>query len=62
MDRVIELRAVQMGTKQILVLARVSVRDDLPVGEAERLMVRLRARLKTEHPEVMDSYIELDPG
>ena len=61
-ERVIELRAVEMGTKQILVLARVSVRDDIPSGEAERLMVRLRGRLKAEHPEVMDSYIELGPG
>lgn len=61
-DRVIELRCVEMGTKQLLVLARVSVRDDIPTGETERLMVRLRGRLKAEHPEVMDSYIELDPG
>ena len=60
-DRVIELRAVQMGTKQLLVLARVSVRDDVPAGELERLMVRLRERLRRAHPEVMDSYIELDP-
>jgi cation diffusion facilitator family transporter len=60
-DRVIELRAVQMGTRQLLVLARVSVRDDLPAGDVERLMVRLRERLRREHPEVMDSYVELDP-
>ncbi len=61
-DRVIALRAVEMGTSQLLVLARVSIRDDVPAGEAERLMVRLRQRLRREHPEVMDSYIELDPG
>jgi cation diffusion facilitator family transporter len=60
-ERVIELRAVEMGHKQLLVLARVSVRDDMPAGEAERLMVRLREQLKREHPEVMDSYIELGP-
>ena len=50
------------GTKQLLVVARVSVRDDMPSGDVERLMVRLRQRLKQEHPEVLDSYIELDPG
>jgi len=61
-DRVIELRAIEMGTKQLLVLARVSVRDDIPAGEAERLMVRLRQQLKAAHPDVSDSYIELDPG
>ena len=60
-ERVIELRAVEMGHKQLLVLARVSVRDDISAGEAERLMVRLREQLKREHPEVMDSYIELGP-
>ncbi len=61
-DRLTELRCVEMGHKQLLVLARVSVRDDAPAGEAERLMVRLRARLKVEHPEIMDCYIELVPG
>jgi cation diffusion facilitator family transporter len=61
-DRVIDLRAVQMGTKQLLVLARVSVRDDLSAGEAERLLARLRSRLRREHPEVMDSYVELNPS
>ncbi|MGH2492253.1 MAG: cation diffusion facilitator family transporter [Candidatus Limnocylindria bacterium] len=61
-EKVIKLLAVQIGTKQLLVVARVSVRDEMPGGEVERLMVRLRERLKREHPEVMDSYIELDPG
>ena len=60
-DKVIDLRAVQMGTKQLLVLARVSVRDDIPAGEAERLLARLRDRLRREHPQVMDSYVELAP-
>ncbi len=61
-ERVIAFRVVEMGTKQLLVLARVSVRDDMAAGDAERLMVQLRDRLKWNHPEVMDSYIELEPG
>ena len=61
-DNVIDLRAVQMGTKQVLVLARVSVRDDLTAGAAEHLLARLRDRLRREHPEVMDSYVELTPS
>lgn len=61
-DQVLELRAVQMGTKQLLVLARVSIRDDVPAGQIERLMVKIRERLRREHPEVMDSYVGLDPG
>jgi cation diffusion facilitator family transporter len=61
-DRVLDLRAVQMGTNQLLVLARVSVRDNIPAGEAERLLVRLHRRLHNEHPEVMDSYVELNPS
>ena len=61
-DKIIDLRAVQMGTKQLLVLARVSVRDNIPAGQAERLLVRLRGRLQREHPEVMDSYVELAPS
>ena len=61
-DRVIDLRAVQMGTNQLLVLARVSVRDNIPAGDAERLLMRLRKRLQREHPEVMESYVELNPS
>jgi cation diffusion facilitator family transporter len=61
-DKVIDLRAVQMGTKQVLVLARVSLRDDLTAGAAEQLLARLRDRLRREHPEVMDSYVELAPS
>ena len=61
-DKIVDLRAVQMGTKQLLVLARVSVRDDIPAGDAERLLARLRDRLRREHPEVMDSYVELTPS
>jgi cation diffusion facilitator family transporter len=60
-DQVLELRAVQMGTKQLLVLARVSMRDDVPAGEVERLMVKVREQLRREHPEVMDSYLEIVP-
>jgi cation diffusion facilitator family transporter len=61
-DKVIDLRAVQMGTNQLLVLARVSVRDEIPSGDAERLLARLRTRLRREHPKVMDSYVELNPS
>jgi cation diffusion facilitator family transporter len=61
-DKVIDLRAVQMGTNQLLVLARVSVRDEIPSGDAERLLARLRTRLRREHPKVMDSYVELSPS
>ena len=61
-DRIIELVAVQIGTDQLLVMARVSVRDEIPAGEVERLMVRLRDRLRREHPEVTDSFIELAPA
>jgi hypothetical protein len=38
------------------------VRDRILAGEAERLLVRLRKRLQREHPEVMDSYVELNPS
>jgi cation diffusion facilitator family transporter len=61
-DKVIELIAVQIGTDQLLVIGRVSVKDQIPAGEVERLMARLRERLRREHPEVTDSFIELAPG
>jgi divalent metal cation (Fe/Co/Zn/Cd) transporter len=61
-DRIVELVAVQIGTDQLLVMARVSVHDEIPAGEVERLMARLRARLRAEHPEVTDSFIELAPA
>ena len=61
-DKIIELVAVQIGTEQLLVIGRVSLKDDIPAGEVERLMSRLRERLRHEHPEVTDSVIELAPG
>lgn len=61
-DKVVELIAVQIGTDQLLVMARVSVRDELSAADVERLMVRLRERVRREHPEVTDSYIELAPA
>jgi cation diffusion facilitator family transporter len=61
-DKIVELVAVQIGTDQLLVMARVSVHDEIPAGEVERLMARLRDRLRTEHPEVTDSFIELAPA
>jgi cation diffusion facilitator family transporter len=61
-DRILELRVIEMGTHQLLVLARVSVRDDIPAGDAERLMRQLRQRLKAAHSDISDSYVELAPG
>ena len=61
-DKIVELIAVQIGTDQLLVMARVSVRDELSAADVERLMVRLRERVRREHPEVTDSYIELAPA
>jgi len=61
-DKIIELVAVQIGTDQLLVIGRVSVKDQILAGEVERLMARLRERLRREHPEVTDSFIELAPG
>lgn len=61
-DRVTELRVIAIGTNQLLVLARVSVRDEIPAGDVERLMARLRLRLKAENPDVSDSYVELAPA
>jgi cation diffusion facilitator family transporter len=61
-DKVVELLAVQIGTDQLLVMARVSVSDEISAGTVEQLMVRLRQRLRREHPEVTDSFIELAPS
>ena len=61
-DKILELVAVQIGTDQLLVMARVSVHDEILAGDVERLMVRLRDRLRREHPEVTDSFIELAPA
>jgi cation diffusion facilitator family transporter len=60
-DKIVELVAVQIGTDQLLVMGRVSVRDQIPAGDVEQLMARLRERLRREHPEVTDSFIELSP-
>lgn len=61
-DAVHELLAVRMGAHQVLVMARVSVPDEMPAGDVERLLVRLRQELKASHPEVMDAFIEIGPG
>lgn len=61
-DAVHELLAVRMGAHQVLVMARVSVPDQMPAGDVERLLFRLRRELKARHPEVMDAFIEIGPG
>lgn len=61
-DAVHELLAVRMGARQVLVMARVSVRDDLRGDEIEALLVRLRQELHLRHPEVIEAFIEVNPG
>lgn len=56
-----ELLAVRMGAHQVLVMARLSVRDDLSGGEIERLLVRLREEVRRRHPEVMEAFLEVNP-
>jgi cation diffusion facilitator family transporter len=59
-EGVTELLAVRMGARQLLVMARLSVRDDLSGAEVERLIAGLRERLKRE-PEVMEAFLEVNP-
>lgn len=59
-EGVSELLAVRMGARQLLVMARLSVRDDLSGAEVERLIAALRERLKRE-PEVMEAFLEVNP-
>ena len=60
-DGILELYAVRIGADQLLVMARLSVRDDLPAGEVERLLVALRERVHREHPDVMKTFLEVNP-
>ncbi|MFN2519873.1 MAG: cation diffusion facilitator family transporter [Candidatus Limnocylindria bacterium] len=61
-DDIIELYAVRIGAGQLLVMARLSVRDDIDAGEVERLLVALRERLQREHPDVMKTFLEVNPS
>jgi cation diffusion facilitator family transporter len=59
-EAVTELLAVRMGARQLLVMARLSVRDDLRGDEIERLVLSLRHKLK-ERPQVMEAFLEVSP-
>lgn len=59
-EAVTELLAVRMGARQLLVMARLSLRDDLRAAEVERVTLRLRQRLERE-PEVMAAFLEVNP-
>lgn len=61
-DEVMELLAIRIGATQLLVLARVSTRDDLSGAQVERLLVALRAQVHARHPEVTETFIEVNPG
>lgn len=61
-DEVIELLVIRVGAKQLLVLARLSTRDDLTGAEVERLLVAIRATIQERHPEVLESFLEVNPG
>ncbi len=60
-DQILELFAVRIGADQLLVMARLSVRDDLHADEVERLLVALRQRLQQEHPDVIKTFLEVNP-
>jgi cation diffusion facilitator family transporter len=59
-EAVTDLLAVRMGAKQLLVMARLSVRDDLRGDEIERLVLALRQKLK-ERTDVMEAFLEVNP-
>lgn len=61
-DEVIELLVIRVGAKQLLVLARLSIRDDLAGADVERILVTLRARIRERHPEALESFLEVNPG
>ncbi len=61
-DEVIELLVVRVGARQLLVLARLSTRDDLTGADVERLLITLRARIRERHPEALESFLEVNPG
>lgn len=61
-EEVLELLAIRVGAKQLLVLARLSARDDLTGADVERLLVTLRGRIRERHPEVLESFLEVNPG
>lgn len=43
-------------------MARISVRDQLRGDEIERLLIALREDLGRTHPEVMEAFLEVNPG
>jgi len=58
-DRVVELRTLQLGPGDILVAARVDVDDTASGEDIEAAAAEVETRLRTEHPEVR--HVFLDP-
>lgn len=61
-DDVLELLVVRMGAKENLVMARLSVDDTLRAGDIERMLLDLRGKLRQRHPDVLDAFLEVNPG
>lgn len=60
-DHVFSVSAMRMGAGELLVAARVSIRDSISAGEAEHVTARLGAQMRDHYPEVTYCFIEIRP-
>ncbi len=61
-ERVMQLLTMRVGARRLLVVSRLSVRDDLAGGEIERLLVSLRGHLIDEFPRISEAFLEVNPS
>ena len=61
-DQVLEVSVVRVGADRLFVGARLSLRDELTVGEAEIALAAIRLDLMARYRDVSNAYLELTPA
>ncbi|HEU4331554.1 MAG TPA: cation diffusion facilitator family transporter [Lapillicoccus sp.] len=60
-EAVVDLLTVLVGTDQVVVGARLDVRDELTAGEVERATVRMGVEMRRRFPDVAEAFLEPVP-
>ena len=60
-EAVVDLLTVLVGTDQVVVGARLDVRDELTAAEVERATVRMGVEMRRRFPDVAEAFLEPVP-
>jgi divalent metal cation (Fe/Co/Zn/Cd) transporter len=57
---VLNLITVQQGPDEVLLAAKIRVHDELPAGDAARVIDEFEQRVRAREPEVRWQFVEID--